>query len=163
MPTTTVTGAPLASVPPASDFCGGCGAVMKAGELAGHVCPEPAAIGPASTAVLGGMTVLMAPLGNGLGTKQQIQDELDGIALAVRAFPVKQPDQIMRECAAYTARLTELEVLLHRVEAQDRQYVKLRTMQVDKWLQQLEFQWKVASRLIEVMRQDLSLHLGKNV
>ena len=99
----------------------------------------------------------MAILNNGLGTKADIERELDGIALAIRSFSLKQPDQIMRECAAYSARLTEIEVLLHRVESLDRQYRQVRTMQVDKFLQELDRQFKIASRLVEVMRQDLEL------
>lgn len=164
MPKGVVEGAGLASVPVAVDVCGNCGAAVPAGALSSHECPPAAGLASqATTGVLGSITMLMAPLGYGLGTKDEIQRELDGIAAAVRTFPMKQPDQVMRECAAYCARLTELEVLLHRVEASDRQYVKIRTMQVDRWLQQLEFQWKVASRLVEVQRQDLSLHLNRDV
>lgn len=99
----------------------------------------------------------MAYLANGLGTRADIERELDGIALAVRAFALKQPDQIMRECAAYSARLTELTVLLHRHESSDRQYLRVRTQQVEKYLQELDRQFKIASRLVEVMRQDLEL------
>lgn len=103
----------------------------------------------------------MAYLSNGLGTRQDIERELDGVALAIRAFPLKQPDQIMRECAAYGARLTELAVLLSRHESSDRQYLRVRTQQVDRYLQEVDRQFKVASRLVEVMRQDLTLMGGQ--
>ena len=93
----------------------------------------------------------------GLGTRTQIQDELDQMAVQIRAFHLKQPDQVLRECSAYTARLTELCVLLHRVESTDRQYTRVRTQQVERWLAELDRQFKMASRLIEVMRQDLQL------
>ena len=99
----------------------------------------------------------MAILNNGLGTRPQIERELDGMALAIRAFALKQPDQIMRESAAYSARLTELCVLLTRVESLDRQYLKVRTQQVERYLAELDRQFKIASRLVEVMRQDLEL------
>jgi hypothetical protein len=102
----------------------------------------------------------MAYLYNGLGTRQQIETELDGIALAIRAFALKQPDQIMRESAAYSARLTELCVLLSRWESSDRQYLKVRTQQVERYLAELDRQFKIASRLVEVMRQDLVLMGG---
>ena len=94
---------------------------------------------------------------DGLGTREEIQDELDAIAEQVRQFHLKQPDQVMRECAAYTARLTELCVLLHRVEALDRQYTRVRTQQVERWLAELERQFKYASRIVEIMRQDIQL------
>ena len=99
----------------------------------------------------------LSSLRSGLGTRQEIQTELDDMAAAIRRFYAKQPDQVMRECAAYTARLTELCVLLHRVEGQDRQYTRVRTQQVERWLTELERQFKIASRLIEVQRQDIAL------
>jgi hypothetical protein len=102
------------------------------------------------------MMAPMRPSGQ-LGTRAEIQEELDGIAMAVRSFAIKQPDQVMRECAAYSARLTELCVLLHRVESQDRQYTRVRTQQVERWMRDIEFQFKVASRLVEVARQDIAL------
>lgn len=94
---------------------------------------------------------------NYLGTRHEIQTELDVIAVAIRAFHLKQPDQVMREVAAFSARLTELAVLLHRVESSDRQYTRIRTQQVERFLVELERQYKIASRLVEVMRQDLEL------
>lgn len=99
----------------------------------------------------------MAVLNNGLGTRPQIERELDGIALAIRSFTLKAPDQIMRECAAYSARLTEMCVLLTRIETTDRQYLKVRTQQVERYLGELDRQFKIASRLVEVQRQDLEL------
>lgn len=94
---------------------------------------------------------------NYLGSRQEIEAELDVVAVAIRAFHHKQPDQVMREVAAFSARLTELCVLLHRVESKDRQYTRLRTQQVDKFLGELERQFKIASRMVEVLRQDLEL------
>lgn len=92
-----------------------------------------------------------------LGTRDEIERELDIIAAAIRAFARKQPDQIMREVAAYSARLTELAVLLHRVEGSNRQYTRVRTQQVERFLSECDRQFKIASRLVEVMRQDLEL------
>jgi len=101
----------------------------------------------------------MAPLSTPghLGTKEEVQDELDGIAAAIRQFHIKQPDQVMRECSAYGARLTEMCVLLHRVESLDRQYIRVRTQQVERYLAEIDRQFKTASRLVEVLRQDLEL------
>lgn len=106
---------------------------------------------------------LIATLGASgyLGTREDIQQELDGMAMAVRAFALKQPDQVLKEVAAYSARLTEMVVLLHRVEDRDRQYTRVRTSQVQKWLDELDRQFRIASRLIEVQRQDLALLNGQ--
>lgn len=97
---------------------------------------------------------LLGPAGF-LGTRDEIEKELDLIAGAIRGFHTKQPDQVMRECSAYSARLTEMAVLLHRVEASNRRYTQIRTQQVQRYLDELDRQFKVSSRLIEVMRQDL--------
>lgn len=154
MPRATVEdGTNLRSVPAAMDACPLCGEVYAAGGI--HSCQTVAP--PAMPA---NVSMLMAPLQYGLGTREEIQRELDSIAAAVRTFPMKQPDQIMRETAAYSARLTELCVLLHRVEATDRQYVRVRTQQVERWQRELELQFKIASRLVEVMRQDIDLAKG---
>lgn len=90
-----------------------------------------------------------------LGSRQQIEGELDGILVTIRDFYAMEPDQVMAHCAAMTARLTELEVLLHRVEVRDRQFKQIRTMQVQKITDELDRQFKIASRLVEVRRQDL--------
>jgi hypothetical protein len=90
-----------------------------------------------------------------LGSRAQIEGELDGILVTIRDFWTLEPDQVMAHCAAMTARLTELEVLLHRVEARDRAYKQIRTMQVQKISDELERQFKIASRLVEVRRQDI--------
>lgn len=92
-----------------------------------------------------------------LGDRVEIEKELDGIAIAMRTFHLKPPDLVMREVAAYTARLTEMCVLLVRVESLDRQYTKVRTQQVERFLAELERQYRIASRLVEVSRQDLSM------
>lgn len=102
----------------------------------------------------------MAVLRGGLGSREEIEAELDDMAAAIRGFYLKAPDQVLRECAAYGARLTELAVLLHRVEGLDRQYVRIRTQQVQRYADEVERQSKIASRLIEVARQDLALLTG---
>lgn len=114
---------------------------------------------PSATAVLHQYTDpidALSPAGY-LGDRQDIERELDLIAAAIRMFYNKQPDQVMRECAGYSARLTEMAVLLHRVEAGNRQYTRIRTQQVERFLAELDRQFKTASRLVEVQRQDLEL------
>lgn len=100
----------------------------------------------------------LAPLGFGpLGTRSDIEDELDGVMVAVRGFHTREPDQVMREIAAYSARLTELANLLVRVEGTRREYRQLRTLQIERLLNELDRQFKIASRLVEMRRQDLAL------
>lgn len=90
-----------------------------------------------------------------LGGRAQVEGELDAILVTIRDFWTQEPDQVMSHIAAITSRLTELEVLLHRVEARDRQFKQIRTMQVQKILDECDRQFKIASRLVEVRRQDI--------
>jgi hypothetical protein len=104
-------------------------------------------------------TAALAAAGT-LGSRAQIEGELDGIMVYVRDFWMMEPDQVMAHCASFTARLTELEILLHRVEARDREYKQIRTLQVQKLIEELERQFKIASRLVEVRRQDIETAKG---
>jgi hypothetical protein len=87
-------------------------------------------------------------------SKQHVEDEVDLMLRAVRGFWQMEPDQVMRMASAMSARATELAVHLHRLEGK-REWRQVRTMQVDKLLQELERQFRIASRLLEVRRQDL--------
>lgn len=140
---------PIGQAPSAAHVsCQGCGAVVTIGVR--HSCVDYTP------------SLEMAPLRGGLGSRDDIQLELDAIAASIRGFYLKQPDMVMRECSAYTARLTEMCVQLARFEATDRQYLRLRTQQVERWIVEIDRQWRTASRLIEVMRMDLSLIGGQS-
>ncbi|MEO6157939.1 MAG: hypothetical protein ABIQ39_09950 [Ilumatobacteraceae bacterium] len=89
-----------------------------------------------------------------LVSKQNVEDEVDLMLRAVRGFWQMEPDQVMRMSSAMSARCTELEVHLHRLEGK-REWKQVRTMQVDRLLMELDRQFKVASRLLEVRRQDI--------
>lgn len=89
-----------------------------------------------------------------LVSKQHVEDEIDMMLRAVRGFWEMEPDQVMRMAAAMSARCTELAVHLHRLEGR-REWKQVRTMQVDKLLAELDRQFKIASRLVEMRRQDL--------
>ena len=114
--------------------------------------PDPQAL----AAVIYDPVSALGPPGH-LGPREEIEKELDLIAAAIRTFHRKNADQVLRECSGYSARLTEMAVLLHRVEGASRQYTRIRTQQVERFLAELDRQWKTASRLIEVQRQDMEL------
>jgi hypothetical protein len=141
--------------------CEDCGDIYLSGEP--HECTSTLgdlvpAIDP-TTIVDGSYVAPLGPPGH-LGTRNDVQDELDRMARAIRQMHVKPPDMVMRECSAYGARLTELQVLLHRVESVDRQYTRVRTQQVERFLNEIERQYRIASRLVEVQRQDIHLAGG---
>ena len=91
-----------------------------------------------------------------LVSKQAVEDEIDLMLRTMRTLWQLEPDQVMRMCSALTARCTELAVHLHRVEG-ERSWRQVRTMQVDKVLLESDRQWKSASRMLEIRRQDIAL------
>lgn len=99
----------------------------------------------------------VARLGVGLPDREQIIDELMGIVASVRTFHLLQPDEVLIRISAYGARLTELAMRLQQVEGSDRQYTRIRTQQVERLQDELDKQFKTASRLVEISRQDLEM------
>lgn len=94
-----------------------------------------------------------------LGSKQAVEDEIDVMLTALRDFWQQEPDQRMRAITAMSARCTELCIHLHRLEGR-REWRQVRTMQVERVLAELDRQFKIASREVEVRRQDLDLLRG---
>ncbi len=92
-----------------------------------------------------------------LGTREDIETEIDAMLSECIGFYRLEPDQVMRLCAALSARCTELYIHLHRVEGRHREYKMIRTQQINPLLGELERQYKVASRQVEIRRQDLAL------
>lgn len=94
-----------------------------------------------------------------LGDKATIEREVDTMLTALREMWSQEPDQILRVCAALSARCTELCVHLWRVET-DRAYYRVRTMQVERVLQEVERQAKIASRLMSGRQLDWNMSVG---
>jgi hypothetical protein len=94
-----------------------------------------------------------------LQSKEAVESEIDTMLTALRAFWQQEPDQRMRAITAMSARCTELCIHLHRLEGR-REWRQVRTMQVERLLAELDRQFKIASREIEVRRQDLEMVRG---
>lgn len=92
-----------------------------------------------------------------VGTKAEVLLELAGIKAAIRTWFEKQPDEVLREAAAYSARLTELWTELKLLEAADRTLLQIRTMQVQPVLDEIDRQFKFNQSRIAMMRQDLDM------
>lgn len=92
-----------------------------------------------------------------LGSREHIEAEIDLMTDAVRDFYRMEPDEVMRHISGFTARCTELEIQLHRVEGRYREFKQIRTMQVQKLLDELDRQFRLASRTVELRRQDLEV------
>jgi hypothetical protein len=89
-----------------------------------------------------------------LGSREAVEEEIDMMLRGVRTFWNMEPDHVMRAAGAMSARCSEMGIHLHRLEGR-REWKQIRTMQVDKLLAELDRQFRLASRLIEVRRQDI--------
>lgn len=89
-----------------------------------------------------------------LQSRKHVEDELDLVLETMRKFYEMEPDMATRMISAMSARVTEICVHLSRLESK-REWAQVRTMQAEKVLAELDRQFKLASRLIEVRRQDL--------
>jgi hypothetical protein len=100
------------------------------------------------------------PMPTSVGTRDQALLELAFIKAAVRIWFEKQPDEVIREASAYSARLTEMWTELRLLEQYDRQWTQLRTMQVQPLLDEVDRQYKFAQSRIAMARQDIDLLKG---
>lgn len=83
------------------------------------------------------------------------EDELDTMVEAVRQLEGTTPDIVISTCMALMGRCTEMYIQLVRMENSYRRARFIRTQQVQKLMDLLDFQFKGASRLVEVARQEL--------
>lgn len=90
-----------------------------------------------------------------LGSKEEVLAEVDAMLRAMRTWWELEPDAVLRISAAYSVRLTELYVNLHRVEGKEREWRQVRTQQIVPLLQEMDRQHKSASRELEARKQDL--------
>lgn len=113
---------------------------------------------PIDPALLAALANDMAPLGTGEpSTRVAILMELAGIKAALRTWYDKQPDQVLREASAYSARLTELWTGLRLLEQHDRQWTQMRTMQVQPIIDEIDRQYRFNQSRIAIARQDIDL------
>ncbi len=83
--------------------------------------------------------------------------EVETMVITIQSVIDLQPDVIMSTCMALMARCTEIWIQLLRVEGQDRRAKTFRTMSLQKVMDLIDFEFKGASRLIEVARQEVEL------
>lgn len=84
-------------------------------------------------------------------------EEIEAMVHTLQALDYTQPDLVMTACMAFMARCTEMWIQILRVEATNRRAKAFRTMQLQKVMDLIEFEFRGASRLIEVRRQEVDL------
>jgi hypothetical protein len=95
-----------------------------------------------------------------LAPDASLEEELDSMVAALKLLDASAPDQIMSICMASMARCTEIYLQLVRIEGVHRKARVFRTTQLQKVMDLLDFEFKGASRLIEVRRQEVELTRG---
>ena len=98
------------------------------------------------------------PMPTSIGSHAEVLLELAGIKAAIRTWYEKQPDEVIREASAYSARLTEMWTELRILESYDRQYTQLRTQQVTPVIEEIDRQFRMNQSRIAMSRQDLDLN-----
>lgn len=92
-----------------------------------------------------------------------VRDEIDEAFGDMRTFYNRDPDEIMRLVGGHSARLSELRVRIMRIE--DYQHTRLwkdvRQREIEPALEELERQWRNASRLQSVRELDWKIESGE--
>ena len=93
-----------------------------------------------------------------LTENSSLEEEIMAMVQTVRSVvDTHQPDVVMQTCMSLMARCTELHIQLVRVEKTTDVAKKVRTMQLRPLMENIDFTFKVASRLVEVARQEVEL------
>lgn len=94
-----------------------------------------------------------------LGSRADIEVELDAMCIVLCQLHLKDPDEAMRILSGFDARCSHLSIQLVRAEPRFREYKQLRTLQVKVVLESIKQQYFIARGLLEARGQDL-MHLG---
>ncbi len=86
-----------------------------------------------------------------------LEDEIIAMVTTITNLEFTQADVVMTTCMGYMGRCTELWLQLLRIEGSHRKSKTLRVMHLQKLMDLIEFEYKAASRLIEVRRQEVEL------
>lgn len=87
-----------------------------------------------------------------------IRSELDAYYGLVKEWATSEPDIVLQEISAISARLTEVRAQLNRDNGQRAN--RLRISEIDPLIEQLEFQFKVHSRIQAVREMDFRMSGG---
>lgn len=87
-----------------------------------------------------------------------VASEIDQYLQSIQAFSRMDPDEVLRLISAVTARLAYLRVQLMREGGQRAN--KLRTSELDPLMENLDLQFKIASRLLTSRQFDFEVTRG---
>ncbi len=88
---------------------------------------------------------------------KDLYEEVEDMVSTLQGVVEDTPDIMVKTAMALMARCTEIWIQLLRVEQVDRRAKAFRTLQLQKIMELIDFEYKAASRLIEVARQEVDL------
>ena len=91
----------------------------------------------------------------------QVREEVSDAFADMRTFFHREPDEIMRMCGGHSARLSELRVLVMRIEDFRREWRSIRTRELEPAIEELQRQYQIASRLHSVRELDWKMESGE--
>jgi len=89
-----------------------------------------------------------------------VRSEIDDAFTDMKQFHNMEPDEVMRLCSGHSARLSELKVRISRIEDFNRQWLPIRTRELEPTLAELTNQFANASRLVSVRELDYRMERG---
>ncbi len=110
------------------------------------------------TPVLSRPSAPWAPDQNERSVLQAYLAELDMYYEAVKGFADEEPDLVLNQIAAFSARLTEIRARLNRSDSAKAN--QLRIKEIDPLMTQLDFQFRLASRRISSREFEFRLSGG---
>jgi hypothetical protein len=95
------------------------------------------------------------------GSIDSVRQEIDDAFADMKTFHNLEPDECMRMAGGHSARLSEIRVKIMRVEDFKREWKNVRTREIEPALEELERQWRNASRLHSVRELDWKMEAGE--
>lgn len=129
-------------------------------QRANQTSPEQA---PPASAPARGLTPLDTSEVNGVvgGSIDTVRQEVDDAFADMKTFLNREPDEIMRMAGGHSARLSELRVLVMRIEDFRREWRSVRTRELEPTIEELQRQYAIASRLHSVRELDWRMEAGE--
>lgn len=97
---------------------------------------------------------------DGLGTVVTIREEIDDILEHMREFCNLEPDDVMRLCSGYSARVSEIRIRIQRIEEHIPIWRRVRIQEAEPVLEELKQQFNIASRIVSVRQLDWDMQRG---
>lgn len=97
---------------------------------------------------------------DGLGTVATVRSEVDDVIKHMQEFCNEEPDDVMRLCSGYSARMSEVRIRIQRIEEHIPVWRRVRLQEVEPILDELKQQFNIASRIVSVRQLDWEMQRG---